>query len=249
MKIFDEEIKLEILRTKRYIPFIVMGVIFVVLMVIIPNPFIPTNNDWIGFYGGVLGSLLGGYVTFAAVKQTITHEKSLKNDSELLSIKPFININVEELSNQELYNDFINKAMMYDVKIGDKYSSSAEEQMFYSIFFSNIGRDSAVLLRVFIGTDKLEDSFDEVRINKSALEKGGETGCFAVAVAIDINAGFWLRTEFADLLGNQYEQFHFFFIGYYPHMGQFNFANNKKTPPRGVGFSHAPEIINKKLNS
>lgn len=97
----------------RYVGYIFSGLVFLFIVVFLINLLIVTEapfkvaqgNDWIGFWGSVLGSILSGITTFIVLKITINNENKKreydKNMAELqrledkrMSVLPYLNYSV-----------------------------------------------------------------------------------------------------------------------------------------------------------
>lgn len=87
----ENVIKLRIWWAKQNVPIkiIILSFTFIIItniLVIIPNRFIDTDNDWIAYYGGFLGAIIGGLVTYYSVKITIQDgEEKYK-----LTVRPYL---------------------------------------------------------------------------------------------------------------------------------------------------------------
>lgn len=60
----------------------------IIIAVLVSLPIFPkleTHNDWIGFWGGYLGSILGGLITLFVLKITIDDNNKLKRREEKIS--------------------------------------------------------------------------------------------------------------------------------------------------------------------
>ena len=53
-----------------------------VLMTFSVLPNLPTSNDWIGFFGGYIGSIIGGIITVWVMKVTLTNNKKLQERTD-----------------------------------------------------------------------------------------------------------------------------------------------------------------------
>jgi len=87
---------------------IVLGslVFLINLMVSTEMPFglpINDNNDWISFWGDILG----GMVTFLALKFTIEHEKKENTKDRHVQVKPYFNYSINN-NEEDIDNNYIN---------------------------------------------------------------------------------------------------------------------------------------------
>lgn len=111
MKIFKK------IKFKQYIKILSISLIFIILLPTITALLVSihiidinTNNDWIGFYGSYLGSILGGIVTLFGIKITLENEKNkeqIKKQEQImpnivLRLKPCLNSNSNEYLNVEV---------------------------------------------------------------------------------------------------------------------------------------------------
>lgn len=70
------------------------------LIVGIENPCAVQDNDWIGFYGtfvsSIIAGLAGGYITYEGVKLTIKDNEENRNLQQKLSIRPAFQISMRD---------------------------------------------------------------------------------------------------------------------------------------------------------
>lgn len=121
-------------------------ILFVIALTKIPNELISHDNDWIGFYGAVIGSLLGGYITFIGVQISIDHTDSIRimnedadKERKRLEILPHITAEIRLID--VTYNEIFDCC---DYEIGLK--------------FRNIGKDNCINVVVTIDRINLMES-------------------------------------------------------------------------------------------
>lgn len=100
-------------HTYLYLKYIILSILVLFLLVLIINfimvkgvPFkVAQDNDWIGFWGGLLGAILSGIITFIVLKVTIDNENIKRaNDIKLIeeqrlddrrmSVLPYLNYTI-----------------------------------------------------------------------------------------------------------------------------------------------------------
>lgn len=83
--------KMKVFQNKKYMILLcVAGVLLlpVIIAILVSLPILPklaNSNDWIGFWGGYLGSILGGIITLFVLKITIDDNNRLKKRDEKIS--------------------------------------------------------------------------------------------------------------------------------------------------------------------
>ena len=56
------------------------------------------NKEWIGFWGSIIGAVIGACVTLIGLIKTINHEKYLSNKNLELQVLPFFTFNISKVS-------------------------------------------------------------------------------------------------------------------------------------------------------
>lgn len=69
--------------------FISIGVINLFMIIETPIP-VGKDNDWIGFWGGILGSGISGIITFIALKITIDNENKKRHEDKRMEVMPYL---------------------------------------------------------------------------------------------------------------------------------------------------------------
>lgn len=128
-------------------------IIFVAIIINIPNPLITNSNDWIGFYGSIVGSLVGGLMTFIGVQISINHNENVRvkgetdnNERKRLEILPHITMESRILGFSHTITD--------DNKDYDYYRTK--------IKFRNIGRDTCINLSANFKILGITSPFNEI---------------------------------------------------------------------------------------
>lgn len=62
--------------------FLIIPAITAIIVSVSLFPCLETSNDWIGFLGGYLGSILGGIITLLVMKKTLTSSKEMQYRDE-----------------------------------------------------------------------------------------------------------------------------------------------------------------------
>ena len=123
----------------KIFPMIVGMILMVALILSISIGYKIQQNDWIGFYGAIVGSLLGGYITYLGVFETIKYykiENDKRSSTELelnrKKILPHLTASIESpIKNFE----------------GLKISIHEEFETFVGVRLRNIGKDSCLNLK------------------------------------------------------------------------------------------------------
>lgn len=90
----------------------IVGLVFAVFIVNlingIPSEHAAHNNDWIPFYGNLLGGLIGGIIgsiiTFKSVEITIKNESIVRKQENIKRIRPVLSSDYRMLSCEEIEN-------------------------------------------------------------------------------------------------------------------------------------------------
>ncbi|MFR3569516.1 MAG: hypothetical protein ACLTUR_16075 [Paraclostridium sordellii] len=141
---------------------IIFSLGFIVNFICLLNIGIPVanNNDWIGFWGSIIGSLLGALVTVAIFKKTIEYEY----DKQKKEITPFLRYNLfknniddtkssgsialfygEIFSSEPMYFEEIDKDFITKIK---KEPSPLNPDIHFKFNIENIGLGAAIDLKV-----------------------------------------------------------------------------------------------------
>lgn len=90
----------------------IIGIIIILFLVYLVNLMIRTeaifevaqDNDWISFWGSVLGSSIGGIITFIVLKITINNENDKREDDKRMSVLPYLDYKIasDEYINQNI---------------------------------------------------------------------------------------------------------------------------------------------------
>lgn len=199
---------------KSYAIYLLLAIVFINIILIIPNGFVVQNNDWIGFYGGLLGSLIGGLVTFLGVKLTIDNARQDKINEEIKSIRPFLQLEIEKSHKIDL-NDTKDVELFSSEKMTVVFPDNITKQNFFEnisytdaaviIYFINSGRDSACNLNSIVISE--ENNCDLFEYQKTLI-KGEKSELFVVLHRWISDQSFYLDTFYEDLNGNNYRQRH-----------------------------------------
>lgn len=204
---------------------IVIVLVFVLLDLINITQFVPLtfNYDWLGFMGALLGSMLGGLITYLGVYLTLKYQKKSDDEKNRLSIIPILEYKLSydksnfDNSEGQLAGEVISHINIENARCDDKKSY----EWYFDLKVSNIGLGHAQVTNVkfiigdneknFIQEENLGYCYKLVKINntedlrfmiyapKSRFKNNHISGReFIYSIDIIIS--------YQDLLGNKYEQ-------------------------------------------
>ncbi|AGK95373.1 hypothetical protein [Clostridium pasteurianum] len=200
---------------------IVLSPFIVAALVSINIVDIPTSNDWIGFYASIIGSLLGGLLTFYSVylsmdgvKGQIIQQKEANNllkiqldndikkykEEQRLSIRPYISEHSEQTDNAINYY-----AHIFEV---DYFNFTYTDEM--KIKIKNIGIGPLISLSV-IGIRKAymdDELIEPIHREVKSLEVGGimNLNISYMTESEYLSAKLDVEIQYYDILDNQYKQ-------------------------------------------
>lgn len=201
-----------ILKIVIYILLVVFAIALINFIIQIPNEIAAQNNDWIGFYGGLLGSSIGGFVTYLGVRETIKHNQESNLLDSRKGIMPFINVEID-INNEDLHihtveSDIIrNKELIHDV-FNDEY-------FYLNYKIKNIGRDSSCNIYSAVEIIRFKESNHNevdskkcqyVHYNTASLVKGENSNTKILAIKPNHDNYVLIQTYFDDIEGRSYMQ-------------------------------------------
>ncbi|KUO72330.1 MAG: hypothetical protein APF81_21750 [Desulfosporosinus sp. BRH_c37] len=175
---------------------------------------IPTSNDWIGFYAALLGGLLSGTLTFFSmymsmdgVREQIAQqrrsnellecqlydEKLKVEESQRLSVRPYIN---------EYLGD-LNHVIKYSAIIFENYSYENELEDELTLKIKNIGLGPLIEF-IVVSFNGYTPENDQIK----SLEKDGimQLKIFYTFNELYLVNTYELKIKYNDILNNQYMQ-------------------------------------------
>lgn len=183
------------------------------ILLVTPNPLLKaeTDNDWIGFFGGYLGALIGGLTTFSGVLLTIRYTKEQEAENNRLTVLPYISA--------DYINNKINKQADSYISFGNTDEGMQQSEVCGNLILSNIGLGTAVNFSItdckFDGKDINQSIFfDALTINQSKnlnisirlpIEDSSQIN-EANSHLFVRNIPFTMNLKFNDFLNNMYEQ-------------------------------------------
>lgn len=176
------------------------------------------KGEWIGFWGSIIGSILGGIVTLVALKKTIKSETIARNEDRRLQVIPYFQYNIsQDKPKSKLWRDIILDLNLNEKIVDEviKTDVTYKPDLFFYIDIENVGMNSAVNLSILeIKYCGITDySYIDYKIMKV-----GEKIHLSFRVLVDyedkisINReydGFQpikIKLAYTDLLENYYEQ-------------------------------------------
>lgn len=200
--------------------------IFVYLDVINITQFISlTNNyDWLGFFGALLGSVIGGAITFIGVYITIEKQREADEEKNRLSLIPILeyklSYNKEEFdnSNGQLAGEIISHINVE----GAAFDDGKSEEWYFNLTINNAGIGHAQIIEIEllfkeIGTERIVHSYKEGYCYKLIKVDNSKKIMFMIYAPKehfyenDIPTQEFIYpidiiVKYQDLLGNKYKQ-------------------------------------------
>lgn len=192
----------------------VVSIIVINVILMLPAPFgikVAQDNDWIGFWGNIIGALIGGIVTFLGISVTIKFEREKEQENRRLQVLPFLKFTYEE-------NKYIKENSSY--LILSNVDNESPKHSFNGVFIlENLGINSAIDLKVFdifidnqsMNVSLLTDILEVKR--KEVINLLVELPCKTLDGVTEDNlhtyvgsAKVLMKVGFCDLLENYYEQ-------------------------------------------
>lgn len=193
--------------SKYFIILVVMIIVFFALISLQTSiPIMPNGNEWIGFYG----SLLGGILTLLGVSETIRFTHSQYNETERLKILPFVSLSYTNIENY-IVSPLVSKEEYLLAFKGGEHLVIGEMPVWINCCIKNIGLGSATNIRMeveVIDTDEsLEKSIYASRFSaKRTLTVNEESEEFKLAMDFENILGCFISVWFSDIMGNNYCQ-------------------------------------------
>ena len=153
------EIKNIMLGTFAFVTVILLITFFINLLIISKAPFeVAQDNDWIGFWGSVLGSSIGGVITFVTLKITINHENKIRICDIRMNILPVLDYKIvcdeyikEKLKTKRIEQSISDVSACLFVPIEYRYTVD------FKLAIENIGINKAIKPRVRRRNEKYSD--------------------------------------------------------------------------------------------
>lgn len=191
------EVNKDIFKSVMYVT---LGLIMLVVALIhIPNSNISIDNDWIGFYGSIVGSLVGGFITFIGIQLTLNHNEEQRKLNSL-----------HELEKKRL--EILPHITMESQILGYSHTitESGIDYDFYrtKIKFRNIGRDTCLNLNASLKIIGNSSPFDGIPTYffVDSLIKGELSKGFDFLISKERMNYKQVLIEFYDLEHRLYEQ-------------------------------------------
>lgn len=134
----------------KYIGYIFIGIIIILFLVYLVNVMIRTeaifevaqDNDWISFWGSVLGSSIGGIITFIVLRVTIKNENEKREDEKRMSVLPYLDYNLvcDEYIEKKLKTKHMSQSMSHGLHNSSEYNYTVK----LKLAIENIGINKAI---------------------------------------------------------------------------------------------------------
>lgn len=143
----------------KYMKYIIISLIMILfstylinVMLITKAPFeVAQGNDWIGFWGSVFGSSIGGIITFIVLKITINNENDKREDDKRMSVLPYLDYKIvsDEYINQNVtHKNVLTSINKYYPKCNINISDEDRFNMELKLFIENLGLGIAIKPRL-----------------------------------------------------------------------------------------------------
>ncbi len=194
----------------------IISIVIISVFVILIINWEKVKGEWIGFWGSIIGSILGGIVTLVALRKTIKSETIARNEDRRLQVTPYLQYNItQDEPESQLWRD-IN--LEPNIKIVDEVirpGTSYKPDLFFYIDIENVGMNSAVNLSIleikYCGiTDcsyidyKIMKVGEKIHLSFRALVN--YKGKFSINRDDSGRVPVEIKLAYTDLLENYYEQ-------------------------------------------
>lgn len=195
-------------RLSKYLIIIVVMIIVSFAMISLQTsiPIMPDGNEWIGFYG----SLLGGILTLLGVSETIRFTHRQYNETERLKILPFVSLSYTNIE-KYIITPLVSKEEYLLAFKGGEHLVIGEMPVWINCSIKNIGLGSATNIRMEVEVintnERLKESMYASRFcTKRTLTVNEESEEFKLAMDFDNILGCFISVWFCDIMGNNYCQ-------------------------------------------
>lgn len=220
-KKWDKKNKVDITRWVLFsLIIIIVTIVFsIIISVIISSvaPFgikVAQDNNWIGYFGNIIGALIGGLVTFYGLYITIRYEREKEEDNRRLQVIPYLKYSYIDYSEVKDKDQFQNSMWINispkcnDIKLLDCNSGAKGY-----VIIENIGLCSAVEVNVL---EILYDGIHQYGLHEINTIEVGKNGVLDLTITPppkgELEKDNTQRRDikiivgYSDLLGNYYEQ-------------------------------------------
>lgn len=171
--------------------------LFVSILTKVNNPIISTNNDWIGYYG----SIMGGILTLLGVKMTIDYSREQSKMDAINKIMPIFKMTADAITVSKRIGDFLGDIsnQLYD---GEKICAGI------SLELQNIGLGNAYNFKFYFSSDNLKKDGDVWGL-ESVDKDSKANNTFTFDIEKPVIPGIHsisLAWRYEDMQGNEYEQ-------------------------------------------
>ena len=164
----------------KYFVYTIVGIICLLVAVYLINLLIITkvpfrvaqDNDWISFWGSVLGAIISGITTFTALKITINNENKKRLEDKRLSICPYLTYSFEYENCQEYFESNCNEENRLEIPlIIEPKGSGVDKYYQFILIIKNLGLGTCV----------------KPKINKIYYDEKNNTNILNNEIAINVN--------------------------------------------------------------
>lgn len=205
---------------KNILLFLIIGIIAFSVMVMIVLKVLNLDNNWVGLWGSILGSIIGGLFTFIVLDKTINFESNDRREERRLSIMPYFRYEIVEF--KEIigkYNEEIgvrpHHELMGNLKRNEDGTLTYKYDLEFSMIIENIGLNAAKTINIlqvkYCGlTDLSYREFFALKV--------GEKIAINISMIINLQGRLDISREngrltplemkiaYVDLMNNYYEQ-------------------------------------------
>lgn len=77
-----------------------------ILSIDISDTFRIAENSWVGFWGSLIGSIIGGCVTLIGIKITIDENKAREDENKKFNIAPYLALDINKINNEDIVTEY-----------------------------------------------------------------------------------------------------------------------------------------------
>ena len=162
---------------KKFLPFIIVSVIAVIALplaidwLIIGNNFPSniSNSDWVGFFGGYIGSILGCVISLVGILWTINFTREQNRADRELQIRPFFDIRYIDVEKFCFTKSWLGYIM---ISSWDKNSEESEQPDSGQVgtgllYLKNVGNGPATNINFQVEVENIESEYSARFTNKN----------------------------------------------------------------------------------
>lgn len=177
---------------KKLWPFIIGSIIAVVALpliidwLIIGNSFPSniSNSDWVGFFGGYIGSIMGCFISLIGIIWTINFTREQNRADRELQIRPLFDIRFSQVDHFSFTDSWLGYVA---ITLFDRDGGSSNEVGAGLLFLKNVGNGTATNIDVKVSVEgvsnKAEFSTQNQKVTTNSICQNEEA-----AISIDVSS-------------------------------------------------------------